>query len=46
MEQIETKMRVENYGEMIPDFEQLQNGVLNDRRSSLSAIKVHKEKLP
>ena len=38
MEQLQTKMR-ENYGEMILDFEQLQNEVLNDRRSSLASIK-------
>ncbi len=42
MEQLKTKMRQycgENYGEIILDFEQLQSEVLNDRRSSLSAIK-------
>ena len=32
MEQLKTKM-YEQYGEMIPEFEQLQNEVLNDRRS-------------
>ena len=48
IEQLKTKMRQycgENYGEMIPDFKQLQNEVLSDRRSSLSSIKGS-EKLP
>ncbi len=43
MEQIKSKMR-ENYSEIIPDFEKLQNDVLNDRRSQFSLTK-NSEKL-